>query len=48
MHCFVQAANLSVLLLLLILGENLIISSPNSADIIPGWFWYDAYHFDGF
>ena len=35
MHYFVQAANLFVLLSLLILGENLIKFSPSSVDSIP-------------
>ena len=47
MHCFVQAANLSVLLSLLILGTNLIRFSPNSVDLIPGSAWYGLYHFYG-
>ena len=47
MHCFVQAANLFVLLLLLILGGNLIRTSPNSVDLIPGWSWCSLYHIDG-
>ena len=47
MHYFVHAANLSVLLLLVIVGKNLIRSSLNSVDLISGCSLHGLYHFDG-
>ena len=47
MHCFVQAANLSVLLSLLILVKALLTFSPNSVALIPCWSWYGLCCFDG-